>query len=55
MVLDCTVDSAWFRNFDSGLFSINLSFCQYFSFDNKYFILVECKLLFIELFTGARK
>ena len=45
----------WFRNFDSGLFSVIISFCQYFSLDNKYFILFECKLLFNGLFAAAGK
>ena len=44
----------WFRNFDAGLFSIIISFSQYFSLDNN-FILVERKFFFSELFSGAGK
>ena len=49
------IHSVCFRDFDSGLFPIIVSFCQNFSLDNKYFILVECKFLFNELFKGAGK
>ena len=49
------VDFYLVQEFDSGLFSIILGFCQYLSLDNKYFILVTCKFLLSELLTEAGK
>ena len=43
--------SVWIRTFDSGLFSIILSFCQYFTLDNILFLFgvswcsVSCSLV----------